>query len=91
MVLEQEGNGSKDLRLLGSMRYNFVMLYNIYFCGVSCCLPKTVTQLASEATATSEHPQWPSRADLTSALMQETYIYPAMYVHIDYHGQFGGP
>ena len=49
-------------------------MYNFHYCGICCCLPKTVILVASEAMVTSKQPQWPPNSNLTSDLMQATSI-----------------
>ena len=49
-------------------------MYNFYYCGICCCLPETVILVASEAMVTSKQPQLPPNSNLTSDLMQATFI-----------------
>ena len=51
---EQEGNGPLDLRRLGAIRNNQVMLYNFHCCGIHCYVSKTFVMVASEAMVTSK-------------------------------------
>ena len=71
---KQEGNGPIDLRRLGSIRNNHLMLYNFYCCGIYYFLTKTIILVVSEAMVISKQPQWPWRSYLTSDLTQEASI-----------------
>ena len=73
-ALKQEGNGPIDLRRLGSIRNNHLMLYNFYCCGIYYFLTKTIILVVSEAMVISKQPQWPWRSYLTSDLTQEASI-----------------
>ena len=48
------------------------MLYNLYYCGISYCLTKTVILVASEAMVTSKQYQRLLKSNLTSDLIKAT-------------------
>ena len=73
MILSVNGIKGQWPYRAATIKNNHVM-YNFHYCGIYCCLPKTVILVASEAMVTSKQPQWLLNSNLTSDLMQATSI-----------------
>ena len=61
-----------------AIRFSPVMLYNFYYCGICCYLPKTVIHTAFEAMTASKQPQ----ATFDIIFDTSKLNYPGIYVHI---------